>query len=69
MTIDLKKRRIKITGYLILTFANDYGFGQIKNWVIEVSDDKNAWIEIDCHEDDEIMKNSSFCAFFKVQKS
>ena len=40
MQIEIEKYSIKSTGCCA-------GLGHIKNWVLEVSNDKNKWIKID----------------------
>lgn len=65
---DFKNRRVKLTGYSILSFGNDSGSSQPKNWVIEVSKNMNDWIEIDRHENDPSLNRSAYLAYFNVQK-
>ena len=67
LCFDFKNRRINLTSYSMLSWGNSYGTWQLKNWVIEVSDDGKKWIEIDRHENDETLKKNYFTATFNIK--
>lgn len=62
---DFKNMKIEISDYRIDASKSC----PIKNWVFEVSDDKNDWKTIDTHTNDEIFKGSIKIQTFKVQKN
>lgn len=41
--------KVELSNYTIKSCKNDPDHGNIKNWVIEISDDGNSWIQIDEH--------------------
>lgn len=45
---DFKEKRVEITDYVV---KNSNSGGKIRNWVFEISDDKNVWTEIDKNTD------------------
>ena len=62
---DFINMKIEITEYKI----DASGSCPIKNWVLEVSNDKSNWKTIDTHSNDEIFKGSIKIQTFKVQKN
>lgn len=46
---DFKRRKVEISNYSIKSHSFDINSTHIKNWVIEISDDKKNWTKIDEH--------------------
>lgn len=63
---DFKNMKIEISSYTIKSINNPVG--HIKNWVFEVSNDKDSWTEIDKHTDDPTMNSPGKVATFNVKK-
>ena len=64
---DFKERKIELESYSILSNSSN-DFGQLRSWVIEVSNDESNWTKIDDHSNDSTLKKEKFIATFKVQK-
>lgn len=64
---DFKLYKVQLKSYSILSFANDFGSSQPKNWVIEASNDNQNWIEIDRHQNDQTLNKSSIVGSFEIQ--
>ena len=53
---DLKDKRVQLTSYSIKSQNLKAGSYHLKNWVIEVSNDKNSWEIVDEHSNDSTLK-------------
>ena len=64
---DFKDRKIQLTSYTIKSYATSPNNCHLKNWNIEVSDDKEHWIKIDEHTNDPTLNNSRIVATFNIK--
>ena len=46
LEIDFKQRKVKINGYSLKTHNYPTNYTHLKNWVIEGSNDRNNWVQI-----------------------
>ena len=60
---DFKSNKIQITDYALKSSTSD---NHLKNWVVEVSNDKEKWKIIDTHTNDPTLNNQSVKAVFSV---
>lgn len=65
---DFKERKVKPFAYQILS-NNDTDFGQLRSWVIEVSNDNNSWLIIDEKYNSSILRRSRYIATFQIEES
>ena len=65
---DFKDRSIQLTDYTIKSYCLGSNYGHLKDWVIEVSNDKTNWIVIDNHSNDQTLNGSSIIASFQIQQ-
>lgn len=68
LCFDFKDQQIQLKNYSIIS-NNSTDFGQLRNWVIEVSNDGESWKEIDNHSSDITLKKPRYVATFSVQKN
>ena len=61
---DFKSMKVELSSYTIKIVKI---LNQIKNWSVEVSDDKNSWDRIDNHNDDTSLSGSNSTKTFDVQ--
>ena len=66
---DLKDKQIQITNYSIKSYADGPGGDNLKNWILEVSNDQKEWIKIDEHKDDSQLNNQYVIATFNPNKT
>lgn len=64
---DFKKRKVDVTYYTIKSYQ--YDSGHMKNWVIETSDDKEHWTEIDRKQDDSHLNGKNRSYIYKARQS
>lgn len=64
---DFKDRKIQLTSYTIKSYAASSNNYHLKNWNIEVSDDKEHWIKIDEHTNDPTLNGSKIVAKFNIK--
>ena len=67
--INFKEKRVKINGYSLRTYESSQNNSHLKNWVIEGSNDKRQWIEIDKKENNYDLNGSYFEHYFPISKS
>ena len=65
---DFKNKAVNLTSYTMKSNNNSSGRNTLVNWVIEVSNDKQKWEEIDRHEDVSSLKGSEIVATFNMKK-
>ena len=65
---DFKDNQIKLLNYSIKSHKDGFNRGNLRNWVIEISNDSENWIEIDRHEDDPTLNRSNFIATFNIKQ-
>ena len=66
---DLKDKTVNLTSYQIKSNWNCDGSYNPKNWVIEVSNDGDKFIEIYQHKNDLSLNKSSVISTYKIQKN
>lgn len=65
---DFKDRKIQLTSYTIKSREGGQNWYHLKNWKIEVSDDKEHWIMIDEHKDDSTLNGPKIVATFNIKE-
>lgn len=66
ITFDFKNMRVQLSDYAIQSCKfGDEDYCHLKNWVVEVSNDKNEWKIIDSHENDASLNNKGAKSVFK----
>lgn len=65
---DFKDKKIKLNSYSIRSSNNGPGSCHLRNWVVEVSNDKEKWEEVDRHSDDSALNGLGIIANFEVSK-
>lgn len=68
LCFDFKENLIQITNYSIKSYDQGKNMCHPKNWVAEVSEDGNDWIEIDHHINDPTLNGKNITSTFKVEK-
>lgn len=68
VSFDFKDKRVQLSGYSIQSHEVGESQGNLRNWVIEVSNDGDNWEEIDRHSDDPELNGSNKISTFSVQK-
>lgn len=63
---DFKNRLIQLSSYSIK--SQNSGSGNLRNWVIEVSNDKQSWKEVDSHSNDSSLNGSNIVAIFDIKE-
>ena len=63
---DFKGRRIQLTNYSIKSYPCGQNYPHWRNWVVEVSNDKETWTEIDRHTDDSTLNGFNFIGTFSI---
>lgn len=65
---DFKDKRIQLKSYSIKSNDGGENDANLRNWVVEVSNDDQIWIEIDSHSDDSSLNSESTTCNFNVKK-
>ena len=65
---DFKDRRVQLSDYSIMSHSYGPNCGNLRNWVIEVSNDRTFWEEVDRHSNDTTLNNSNITAVFHVNE-
>ena len=65
---DFKGRRVIPTSYSVMTNASNRGYIHLKSWVVEVSNDRELWIEIDRRTNNKDLNNECVTHNFKISK-
>lgn len=65
---DFKEKSIQLSCYSIESDNAEEGSGHLRNWIIEVSNNAQNWIEIDRHENDGTLNGPSIIATFNIRK-
>lgn len=68
ITFDFKDKRIQLSAYSIQSVPDGPGAGNLKNWVVEVSNDKDKWIIVDEHQNDSSLNESDIIATFNTKQ-
>ena len=68
LVFDFKNRQVQLSGYSLQTCIDDPNGRHLKNWVVEVSNNKEDWEEIDRRENDPGINGSNVLHTFNVQK-
>ena len=64
---DFKNRKVQLTNYSIESCRFDStGYCNLRNWVVEVSNDKSQWEIVDRHENDSTLNNAKVKAVFNT---
>ncbi|KAK8854333.1 hypothetical protein M9Y10_016893 [Tritrichomonas musculus] len=69
ISFDFKDYLIQLTNYTIKTDNGPENYDHLRNWVIEVSNDKEKWDVIDKHDDDTSLRGANIIHTFSVQKA
>lgn len=64
---DFKNNQIKLSNYSIKSHKDGFNRGNLRNWVVEISNDGKNWKEIDHHENDPTLNRSNFIANFTIK--
>lgn len=65
---DFKDNRIQLSNYSIESYDNGKNYENLRSWVVEVSNDGEKYLEIDCHSDDETLNGSNNIGIFNISK-
>lgn len=68
VSFDFKDKRVQLSGYSIQSHEVGESQGNLRNWVIEVSNDGKNWEEIDRHSDAPELNGSNKISTFSVQQ-
>lgn len=66
---DMKENIIQLESYTIKSCNEGPNLGHLRNWVIEVSNDKNKWEIIDEHKNDSTLNERDIIATFETKKT
>lgn len=66
---DMKENIIQLESYTIKSRNDGPNWGHLRNWVIEVSNDKNKWEIIDEHKNDSTLNERDIIATFETKKT
>ena len=66
---DFKERAIQMTSYSIKSYNGNQSNGHLRNWVVEVSNDKNSWTAVDKHENDSTLRGYNIIANFITKET
>lgn len=65
---DFKNNAVQISGYSFKSYGNDKNlFGHLRNWNIDVSNDKENWIVIDERINDPSLNGPAITKYFQVK--
>lgn len=65
---DFKDNLVHLTGYSIRSYNAGENFANMRNWVVEVSNNGNDWMEIDRHSNDSTLNCPNNVASFIVDR-
>lgn len=65
---DFKDKLVQIKNYSIKSMNNFVHYSHLRNWVLEVSSDKESWKIIDSHVDDDTLNGPGITVNFAVKK-
>ncbi|OHT05646.1 F5/8 type C domain containing protein [Tritrichomonas foetus] len=65
---DFKTYRVRITDYSIKTYDYNKDNNHLKNWVLEVSNNKSDWEIIDTRSNDSSLNRRSVCSSFEINQ-
>ena len=60
--------RVKPTSYSVMSYGLDTGYCHLKSWVIEVSNDRESWTEIDHRDNNNDLNGSCVTVNFKISR-
>ena len=66
---DFKDKLINPSSYSIKSYNDGQTSGHLRNWVVEVSNDKNTWKTIDKHENDSVLRGNNIIATFNTEET
>lgn len=66
---DFKNKKVNLTGYSIKSIWNGINSCNLKNWVVEVSNDKSQWEIVDEPNNDSTLNGASLVAYFSTKKT
>ena len=66
---DFKEKQIQPTNYSIQSVDNRYGSTHLRNWVVEVSNDKVNWEIVDQHSNDSTLNGNDKFATFNTKQT
>ncbi|KAK8892573.1 hypothetical protein M9Y10_029810 [Tritrichomonas musculus] len=64
---DFMDKQINLSNYSIKSYSSGKNFAHLRNWVVEVSNDGNEWLEIDRHLNDSTLNGSNIVAVFDIK--
>ena len=64
---DFKEKSIQLNSYSIRSHNSGKNCGNLRNWVLEVSNDGNHWIEVDRHLNDDALNGPKISSNFDVK--
>ena len=64
---DFKEKSIQLFSYTIQSYGRSDGYGALRTWVIEASNDETHWQTIDKHDNDSTLNGSKIVATFNIQ--
>ena len=65
---NFKNQKVKINGYSIKTYNNATNWHHLKNWIIEGSNNRNQWMEIDKKENNSDLNGRNYQCFFPISR-
>jgi hypothetical protein len=67
MSVDFKEMRVAVTHYILRSNGNGTGGPHLRSWVVEGSENKVDWVELDCRKDDGGLNGANKVCSFEVQ--
>ena len=66
---DFKDKSIQMTNYSIKSYDRGQTGGHLRNWVVEVSNDKEHWEIVDQHDNDSILRSANAIKTFNTKQT
>lgn len=65
---DFKTMKIQVDSYSVQSYSSGQNSGNLRNWVVEVSNDSQNWEIIDQHSNDSSLNGASITSTFQTRK-
>ncbi|KAK8857517.1 hypothetical protein M9Y10_015922 [Tritrichomonas musculus] len=65
---DFKDKKIQLNCYSIKSYNNFRNEANLRNWVVEVSDDAKDWLIVDQHSDDQTLNDANVVHAFRTSE-
>jgi hypothetical protein len=67
MSLDFKDMRVAVTHYILRSNGNGTSGPHLRSWVVEGSENKVDWVELDCRKDEVGLNGANKVCSFEVQ--